>query len=95
MKLAYVYILTNNQNKVLYTGVTSNLIRRIAEHKEGLVKGFTRKYNAKKLVYFEVLEDIRKAIIREKQIKAGRRAKKLEMIESVNPNWDDLYETLS
>jgi len=95
MKRAYVYILTNVKNRVLYTGVTSDLIRRVAEHKDGLVEGFTKRYNAKRLVYYEVFEDIREAIIREKQIKAGRRAKKLDLIESSNPEWKDLYETLS
>ena len=88
----YVYILTNKYNTVLYTGVTNNLMRRVYEHKEGLFKGFTSKYNVGKLVYYEYFEDPVSAITREKQIKAGSRQKKIKLIESMNPEWKDLYE---
>ncbi len=90
----YVYILTNNNNRVLYTGVTNDLKRRVYEHKEGLVKGFTKKYNVSKLIYFEVSEDIYSAISREKQIKAGSRKKKIELINSMNEDWRDLYDEI-
>ncbi len=93
-KQAYVYIMTNKRNTVLYTGVTSNLIKRVYEHKEKLVEGFTKKYNIEKLVYYEVFDDITNAIMREKQIKAGSRKKKIELIESMNKDWKDLYEEL-
>ena len=85
----YVYILTNN-SKTLYTGVTNNLPRRIYEHKNKLVEGFTKKYNLTKLVYYEISEDVRSAIAREKQIKGWLRSKKINLIESTNPKWDDL-----
>jgi len=85
-----VYIMTNARNTILYTGVTNNLERRVYEHKNKLVPGFTSKYNATKLVYFEPTDDIRAAIMREKQIKAGSRAKKIELIEKENKGWDDL-----
>ncbi len=87
----YVYILTNKTNKVLYTGVTSNLIKRVYEHKHKLVDGFTKKYNVNKLVYYDYSEDVYGAIQREKQIKGKLRKKKIEMIESMNPDWKDLY----
>ena len=91
----YIYILTNNYNKVLYTGVTSNLKARIYEHKQNLYKGsFTSKYNVHKLVYFEGFISIEEAIIREKQIKSGSRKKKIELIDSINPEWKDLYEEI-
>ncbi|MGA1861994.1 GIY-YIG nuclease family protein [Deferribacter thermophilus] len=93
-KQGYVYILTNKTNTVLYTGVTSNLTKRIYEHRTGAVEGFTKKYNVKKLVYYEVFSDIEEAIKREKQIKGGSRAKKIALIESINPNWEDLYYKL-
>ncbi len=86
----FVYILTNKYNKVLYTGVTNNIKRRIYEQKNKLVKGFTSKYNLNKLVYFEETNDIRSAIAREKQIKGWLRKKKIELIECINPNWNDL-----
>jgi putative endonuclease len=88
----YVYILTNKNNHVLYTGVTNNLQRRVYEHKNKLFKGFTKKYNVNKLVYYEVTDDISAAIDREKQIKAGSRKKKLDLINDFNPEWTDLYE---
>ncbi len=90
----YVYILTNSNNRVLYTGVTNDLKRRVYEHKEKLVKGFTKKYNVSKLVYYEVCEDIYGAISNEKQIKAGSRKKKIELINSVNEEWKDLYDEI-
>ncbi len=86
----FVYILTNKYNKVLYTGVTNNIKRRIYEHKNKLVKGFTSKYNLNKLVYFEETNDIRSAIVREKQIKGWLRKKKIELIDRENPTWNDL-----
>jgi putative endonuclease len=93
-KQCYVYIMTNNNNTVLYTGVTSDLRRRAFQHRQRLCKGFTRKYNIVKLVYYEILQDPYNAIAREKQIKAGSRKKKTELIESMNPEWKDLYDTL-
>ena len=84
----YVYIITNKENKVLYTGVTNNLERRINEHKNKIIKGFTSKYNVNKLVYFEETKDINEAIAREKEIKGWRRSKKVALIESVNPAWN-------
>jgi putative endonuclease len=93
-KQYYVYILTNKYNKVLYTGVTNDLKRRVYEHKKGLIKGFTAKYNVDKLVYYEATEDINAAILREKQIKAGSRKKKIDLIEGANPGWKDLSDEL-
>jgi len=83
-------MLTNWNNKVLYTGITNDLERRIYEHKNKLVKGFTSKYNVDKLVYYEYTSDVLTAISREKQIKGWTRKKKNQLIESVNPKWDDL-----
>ncbi|MEM6751697.1 MAG: GIY-YIG nuclease family protein [Cyanobacteria bacterium P01_C01_bin.38] len=90
----YIYIITNEYNSVLYTGVTNDLIRRVYEHKEKLIAGFTKKYNVNKLVYYEVLTDINNAIAREKQIKAGSRQKKIDLVNSMNPQWCDLYDGL-
>ena len=90
-KLYFVYIITNKNNTVLYTGVTNDLKRRVHEHKEKLVKGFSSKYNLDKLVFFEVTENIESAISREKQIKGGSRQKKIDLINNVNPDWKDLY----
>lgn len=87
----YVYIITNKTNAVLYTGVTNNLCRRVHEHKEKSLKGFTQKYNLNKLVYYEVFEEIEYALLREKQIKGGSRKDKIGLIESVNKEWKDLY----
>jgi putative endonuclease len=87
----YVYILSN-ASRTLYIGVTNDLIRRVAEHKKGEIKGFTSKYNIKYLVYFEEGDDINAAIFREKQLKAWRRSKKITLIESINPDWRDLSE---
>jgi putative endonuclease len=90
----YVYILTNKNNSVLYTGITSNLPQRIHQHKEKMVEGFTKRYNLNKLVYYEVFGDPYSAISREKQIKAGSRRKKITLIEGMNNNWRDLSEEL-
>jgi putative endonuclease len=86
--------MTNKINTVLYTGVTSDLKKRIWEHKERIVKGFTEKYNIYKLVYFEIFNDPENAILREKQIKAGSRNKKIKLIKEINPEWKDLYNKL-
>ncbi|MDN5872753.1 MAG: GIY-YIG nuclease family protein [Sinobacteraceae bacterium] len=88
----YVYILTNSTNRVLYTGVTNNLERRIAEHKQKRVPGFTQRYNVDRLVFYETGMDVYAALSREKQIKAGSRQKKIELIESVNQQWRDLSD---
>jgi putative endonuclease len=85
----YVYILTN-RSKTLYTGVTNDLIRRVYEHKQKLIPGFTQKYNIDKLAYYEESVDVTAAIAREKQIKGWLRAKKIALIESMNPEWHDL-----
>lgn len=87
-----VYIMTNAHNTVLYTGVTNNLQRRVLEHRPGEASSFTKKYNVTKLVYVESGDDVNSAIVREKQVKAGSRKKKIELIESVNPEWKDLFE---
>ena len=89
-----VYIITNSRNTVLYTGVTGNLIARIYYHKNKSVSSFSSKYNLEKLVYFEIFEDIKQAIEREKQIKAGNRQNKIDLITKFNPGWKDLYNTL-
>jgi len=89
-----VYIMTNKNNTALYTGVTGNLKRRIYEHKEKLVEGFTKRYNINKIVYYEVFQDAENAILREKQIKAGSRAKKIKLITGMNEDWKDLYGDL-
>ena len=89
-KQFYVYILTNRNNNVLYTGVTNNLSRRVYEHKNKLIEGFTKKYHVDKRVYYEAYADSLNAITREKQIKGGSRAKKIQLIESMNKEWDDL-----
>ena len=94
MKQGYVYILTNRYNTVLYTGVTSDLKKRVWEHRQKLVEGFTKRYNVEKLVYYEAIDDIASAIAREKQIKAGSRQKKIDLVNGLNPQWRDLYEEL-
>ncbi len=86
----YVYIMTNKANRILYTGVTNNLARRTQEHNEGNRPGFTAKYNVKKLVYFERYGEVQDAIAREKQIKGGSRKKKMALIDTQNPTWQDL-----
>jgi putative endonuclease len=93
-KQYYVYIMTNKYNTVLYTGITSNLKRRIYEHKEKLVAGFTKKYNITKLLYYEVFDDPENAISREKQIKAGSRQKKIQLTNTMNKEWRDLYKRI-
>ncbi|MFA7255339.1 MAG: GIY-YIG nuclease family protein [Candidatus Omnitrophota bacterium] len=89
-KRGYVYMMMNPGNTVIYTGVTSDLGRRVAEHKEKTIEGFTKKYNATKLVWFEEFAAIGDAIASEKKIKAGSRAKKLELIETLNPEYKNL-----
>jgi len=86
--------MTNPTNTTLYTGVTSDLIKRAYEHREKLVDGFTKRYNLSKLVYYEVFDDVEQAIVREKQIKGGSREKKLQLINGRNKAWKDLYEDL-
>ena len=90
----YVYIMTNKHNTVLYTGVTNDLRRRAYEHRSGHGGGFTSRYNVNKLVYYETTGSVEAAIAREKQIKAGSRQKKLDLIEGMNPEWQDLYDEL-
>ena len=90
----YIYIITNKKNGTLYTGVTNNLIRRIYEHKNKLVEGFSKKYSIDKLVYYEQYSTIEDAILREKQIKGGSRKKKLDLINNFNKEWNDLYEII-
>ena len=89
-----VYIMTNKRNGTLYTGVTSNIVQRVYQHKQAAMPGFTKQYGCKSLVYYEQYDDMNAAIAREKQIKSGSRKKKLILIERMNPNWEDLYETL-
>jgi putative endonuclease len=93
-KLYAVYIMTNKWNKVLYTGVTNDLQRRVIEHKEKTVNGFTSRYKVDKLVYYEVTESIESAILREKQIKGGSRKDKIELVDSMNSEWRDLADDL-
>ena len=90
-KKYYVYVLTNN-SKTLYTGMTNNLSRRIYEHKNKIIKGFTSRYNLNKLVYYEITDEVHTAILREKRIKGWLRKKKIDLIEKENPTWKDLSE---
>ncbi|MFC1809131.1 GIY-YIG nuclease family protein [Candidatus Omnitrophota bacterium] len=90
----YVYILASKKDGVLYIGVTSDLVKRVYEHKNGFISSFTKKYHVKKLVYFESTQDIESAIIREKQMKRWKRTWKVELIEKDNPKWKDLYEDI-
>ena len=90
----YVYILASRRNGTLYTGVTSDLVKRVHEHKSGKVDGFTKTYGVHNLVYYETVDDVESAIVREKQIKRWKRAWKVELIEGVNPDWTDLYPDL-
>ena len=94
MKQYYVYILASKKNGTLYIGVTSNLIKRIYEHKNDLAEGFTKKYQVHNLVYFDIVDDIESAIKREKQLKRWNRQWKKDLIENENPNWDDLYPSI-
>ncbi len=93
-KQFFVYMMTNRNNTVVYTGVTNGLRRRVYEHKEKLGSSFTKRYNVTKIVYYEVFQDALSAIAREKQIKAGSRIKKIELINSMNKDWKDLYDEL-
>jgi putative endonuclease len=93
-KQYYVYMMTNKTNSVLYTGVTNDLKRRVYEHKEKLIEGFTKRYNVVKLVYYETFNDIESAIMREKRIKGGSRQRKVQLVNSMNSEWHDLYEYL-
>lgn len=93
-KQYYLYIITNKRDTTFYTGVTNNLKRRAYEHKGKLVPGFTKKYDLCKLVYYEVFDSIKNAIAREKQIKAGSRQKKIGLINSMNPEWRNLYDEI-
>ena len=88
----YVYLMTNWNNKVMYVGITNNLERRVYEHKQKLLKGFTEKYKVNKLVYFEETGDVWEALAREKEIKKWRREKKNNLVQSLNPRWIDLSE---
>ncbi len=93
-KPSYIYFLTNKTNKVLYIGVTSNLVKRIYEHKQKFVEGFSKKYNLTKLVYFEQADTITVAIEREKQLKGWLRSKKDSLVNTKNPEWRDLYDEI-
>ena len=95
MRGGWVYIMTNRPNGVLYTGVTSDIARRVYEHREGLVSGFTKRYSLKRLVYMERYERIADAIQREKNIKHWSRAWKVGLIIAGNPDWNDLYDTIT
>jgi predicted GIY-YIG superfamily endonuclease len=95
MKQPCVYIMSSHQNGTLYTGVTSLLARRVYEHREGMLPGFTSDYDCRMLFWYESHERMDDAIAREKQIKAGSRKRKLKLIEHLNPDWKDLYESLA
>ena len=95
MAAGWVYFLTNRPNGILYVGVTDNLIRRIWEHREGVVDGFTKRYGMKRLIYFEHYDDIRDVRQREQNLKHYPRAWKVRLVLLNNPNWDDLYEALA
>jgi putative endonuclease len=90
-----VYILANRRQGTLYTGVTSNLAQRIFQHRDGMTPGFATRYGCNRLVFYEAYERMHEAIAREKQIKGGSRAKKIALIETINPEWKDLYENLA
>jgi putative endonuclease len=94
MKKYYVYVMANKRNGTIYVGVTSDLLKRVFQHKQNLVDGFTKKYNIHQLVYFEVSDDIQSAIAREKQLKNWKRLWKLKLIETINPEWEDLYDQI-
>ena len=94
MKQACVYLLASRRNGTLYVGVTSNLVQRVWQHREGLAEGFTKRYGVKQLVWFELHDDMASAIRREKALKEWRRAWKIELIEKTNPGWRDLYEEI-
>lgn len=92
MKQYYVYMLSNRKEGVLYIGVTSDLVKRVSQHRQEMVDGFSKKYNCKILVYYETVPDIKSAITREKQLKKWKRAWKIRIIEESNPKWNDLYK---
>jgi putative endonuclease len=92
---AYVYIRASERNGTLYIGVTSDLVRRVHEHREGLIDGFSKRYGIERLVYFETYDDIGRAIQREKNVKHWSRAWKLELIERCNPDWNELYDSIA
>ncbi|MFZ2470127.1 GIY-YIG nuclease family protein [Parvibaculum sedimenti] len=94
MKGGWVYIMTNGPDGTLYVGVTSDIVRRAWEHREGIFEGFTKRYGLKRLIYMERHDDIESAIQRESRLKKWPRAWKVRLIHGVNPDWDDLYETL-
>ena len=94
MRNYYIYLISNSSNRVLYIGMTNDLIRRVFEHREHQVEGFTKKYKVWKLVYFEQTGDVEEAIRREKQLKGWRREKKNNLVNSFNPSWSDLYPSL-
>ena len=94
MKNAYIYIITNEYNTTLYIGVTSNLVKRIWEHRNHVIDGFSKKYNLNKLVYYEVGNDITEAILREKYLKHKNRKYKEKLIDKFNPKWEDLYDRI-
>ncbi len=93
-KLSYLYILASKRNGTLYIGITNDIIRRVGEHKLKLIDGFTKKYNVDLLVYYEIFNDVNEAILREKRLKKWNRDWKIRLIESINPNWEDLTEKL-
>jgi predicted GIY-YIG superfamily endonuclease len=95
VKQPAVYIMASGRNGTLYAGVTSNLAQRVWQHREGVVEGFTQQYGCKLLVWFEAADTMEVAITREKQIKSGSRAKKIALIEAMNPQWQDLYEQIA
>ncbi|MFH0796496.1 MAG: GIY-YIG nuclease family protein [Candidatus Omnitrophota bacterium] len=90
----YVYILASKKNGTLYLGITNNLLKRVYEHKNDVVDGFTKKYHVHQLVYYEETDDVKSAITREKQIKKWKRQWKIDLIEEFNPGWKDLYDNL-
>ncbi len=94
MKQYYLYIITNKENGTIYTGVTNDLVRRIAEHKEKKISGFTKRHRLDKLVYYEIYQDVKEAIKREKQLKAGSRLNKTDLMNAFNKNWSDLYKQI-
>jgi putative endonuclease len=94
MRQSYVYIMTNKNHTVFYVGMSNDLVRRVYQHREKLLEGFTKRYSLTKLVYYEVAETAMAAIEREKQLKAGSRQDKIKLIKAMNPKWLDLYETI-
>lgn len=95
MKQPAVYITANKRNGTLYTGVTSDLVKRIYQHKQGTFEGFSQKHKCHVLVFFEQYDTMEHVILREKQIKSGSRSKKIKLIETANPNWKDLYDDIT